>query len=122
MARDIVFLSGLEIETTIGIYEWERRIRQKLIFDLEMATDISRAAETDDISDTLDYKALSKRVKAFVGESSFNLVETLIEQVARIILDEFAVPWVRIRLNKKGAISGAADVGIVIERGVRDED
>lgn len=116
---DIIFLRGLKIETIIGIYDWERRIRQTILLDLEMATDISRAAATDSIEDALDYKALSKRVTAFVENSEFFLVETLAERIAGLILEEFPTPWVRVSLNKKGAISGASDVGVVIERGNR---
>lgn len=114
---DIIFLRGLQLETVIGIYDWERKIRQTVIIDLEMATDIRRAAATDDISHTLDYKAVSKRIMTFVEASEFFLVETLAEKITGILLDEFAVPWVRLTLNKKGAISGASDVGIQIERG-----
>ncbi|MFN3919075.1 MAG: dihydroneopterin aldolase [Methylohalobius sp.] len=114
---DIIFLRGLEIETTIGIYEWEREIKQTVILDLEMATDIRRAAATDDIQYTVDYKAVAKRLIAFVEESDFYLVETLAERIAQIILSEFPVPWVRLSLNKKGAIRGASDVGVIIERG-----
>jgi dihydroneopterin aldolase len=116
---DIIFLRGLQLETVIGIYDWERKIRQTVIIDLEMATDIRRAAATDDISHTLDYKAVSKRIIAFVEESEFFLVETLAEKITGILLDEFSVPWVRLTLNKKGAISGASDVGIQIERGAK---
>ncbi len=116
---DIIFLRGLQIDTVIGIYDWEREIRQTVIIDLEMGTDIRKAAATDDISHTLDYKTLSKRIIAFVEASEFLLVETLAEQISTIILDEFSVPWLRLTLNKKGAISGASDVGIQIERGVK---
>ena len=116
---DIIFLRGLAIETIIGIYDWERETLQTVVLDLEMAWDISPAAQSDSIEDALDYKAVSKRVIAFVEESRFFLVETLAEKVARLILDEFSVPWVRLTLNKKGAIRGASDVGILIERGVR---
>jgi dihydroneopterin aldolase len=114
---DIIFLRGLQIDTVIGIYDWERQIRQTVIIDLELATDIRRAAATDDIAHTLDYKAVSKRITAFVEESTFFLVETLAERITGILLEEFSVPWVRLTLNKKGAISGATDVGIRIERG-----
>ena len=115
---DIIFLRGLQIETVIGIYDWEREIRQTVILDLEMGTDIRKAAATDDINHTLDYKTLSKRIIAFVEASEFLLVETLAEKISTIILEEFSVPWLRLTLNKKGAISGASDVGIQIERGV----
>lgn len=116
---DIIFLRGLQIDTVIGIYDWERKIRQTVIIDLEMGTDIRKAAATDDIAHTLDYKTLSKSIIAFVEASEFLLVETLAEKISNIILDEFSVPWLRLTLNKKGAISGASDVGIQIERGVK---
>jgi len=114
---DIIYLNDLRIETVIGIFDWERKIRQTISLDLEMATDIRKAAASDHIDDTLDYKAVSKRLISFVEESEFQLVETLAERCAEIILNEFNVPWVRLRLNKPGAIRGARDVGILIERG-----
>lgn len=114
---DIIFLGGLQIETIIGIYDWERETKQTVILDIEMAFDIQKAAETDDIQYTLDYKTVSKRIISYVEESSFFLVEKLISEIATIILNEFNVPWVKITLNKKGAIRGASDVGITIERG-----
>jgi dihydroneopterin aldolase len=116
---DIIFIRDLRIDTVIGIYDWERSIRQTLHFDLEMATDISKSAATDRIEDTLNYKAVAKRVIAFVEESSFQLVETLAERVAELIIDEFAVPWLRLTLNKGGAVRGAQGVGVIIERGKR---
>lgn len=116
---DIVFLRGLRIETVIGIYDWEKEIRQTVILDLEMSVDVARAAASDRIEDTLDYKAVSKRLKQFVGESRVELVETLAERCTKIIRNEFGVRWVRLSLNKIGAISDAADVGVVIERGER---
>ena len=114
---DIIFLGGLEIETIIGIYDWERVTKQTVILDIEMAFDIQKAAETDDIQYTLDYKTVSQRIVSFVEASQFLLVEKLISEIADIIRNEFNVPWVRITLNKKGAISAAKDVGIIIERG-----
>ncbi|MDP3590020.1 MAG: dihydroneopterin aldolase [Methylobacter sp.] len=116
---DIIFLGGLEIETIIGIYDWERVTKQTVILDIEMAFDIQKAAETDDIQYTLDYKTVSQRIVSFVEASQFLLVEKLISEIADIIRNEFNVPWVRITLNKKGAISVARDVGIIIERGER---
>ena len=116
---DIIFLRDLRIETVIGIYDWEREIKQTVVLDLEMATDIRKAAATDAIDDTLDYKAVAKRLIAFVEESSFGLVETLAERCAAIVLDEFDVPWVRLTLNKQGAVRGARDVGVIIERGAK---
>ncbi|MEW8038855.1 MAG: dihydroneopterin aldolase [Candidatus Thiodiazotropha endolucinida] len=117
---DIVFIRDLRVDTVIGIYDWERKIRQTVIFDLEMGTDIAKAAATDDIEDTLDYKAVSKRLVSFVRESEFQLVETLAERCAGIVLQEFRVPWVRLTLNKVGAVSAARDVGVIIERGHLD--
>lgn len=114
---DIIFLGGLKIETIIGIYDWERTTKQTVILDIEMAFDIQQAAATDDIQYTLDYKTVSKRIISFVENSQYFLVEKLIEEIATLIRTEFNVPWVKITLNKKGAISGASDVGIIIERG-----
>jgi dihydroneopterin aldolase len=118
---DIIFLEDLRIETIIGIFDWERETKQTVIIDLEMAADIRKAAATDHIDDTLDYKAVAKRIIQYVEESEFQLVETLAERVTEIILNEFSVPWVRLKLNKIGAIRGASGVGIVIERGQRQD-
>ncbi|MEJ2619772.1 MAG: dihydroneopterin aldolase [Candidatus Thiodiazotropha sp.] len=117
---DIVFIRDLRIETVIGIYDWEREITQTVVFDLEMGTDIKKAADSDAIEDTLDYKAVSKRLVSFVRESKFQLVETLAERCAEIVLNEFNVPWVRLTLNKIGAVSMARDVGVIIERSRSD--
>jgi len=117
---DIVYLNDLRIETIVGIYEWERRTRQTVILDLEMGTDIRKAAETDDIAYTIDYKAVAKRMFSFVGGSEFELVEKLAESIATILLEEFHVKWCRVRLNKKGAVRGVRDVGVIIERGQRE--
>lgn len=116
---DIIYLNDLCIDTVIGVYDWERRVKQKVIIDLEMATDIRKAAASDSLDDTLNYKAVAKRLIDFVGSSEFQLVETLAERVAGIVLNEFNVPWLRLRLNKQGAVRGARDVGIIIERGTR---
>jgi 7,8-dihydroneopterin aldolase/epimerase/oxygenase len=116
---DTVFIRELRIDTVIGIYDWEREIRQTVVFDLEMDADIARAAATDAIEDTLDYKAVSKRLFEFVSASEFQLVETLAERCAAIVLEEFDVPWIRLTLNKAGAVSTARDVGVIIERGQR---
>jgi len=117
---DIVFLRDLRIETVIGIYDWEREIRQTVILDLEMGSDVRRGAVSDRIEDALDYKAVAKRLIQFVGESRFQLVETLAERCAGILLEEFGIPWVQLSINKIGAVSGARDVGVRIERGQRD--
>lgn len=113
---DIVFIRDLRIDTVIGIYDWERQIRQTVVLDLEMGTDVRRAAATDNIDDALNYKAVAKRVIAFVEASEFQLVETLAERVAEIVLGEFGVPWLRLQVNKPGALRGARDVGVRIER------
>jgi dihydroneopterin aldolase len=114
---DRVFIEYLEIETTIGIYDWEKKIRQTVAFDIEMAFDNRRPAASDRIEDTLDYKAVSKRLKAFVGESKFELVETLAERCAEIIQREFGVAWLLLKLYKPGAVTGSKAVGVIIERG-----
>ncbi len=118
--HDIIFLGGLTTECIIGIWDWERRVKQKIVLDIEMASDIRKAAASDHIDDTLDYKRVSKRLLQFVGDSQFQLVETLTERIAEIVVTEFDVPWVRVRLNKQGAIRGSRDVGIMVER--RRED
>lgn len=116
---DIIFLHDLRIETVIGLWEWERKIRQTVAIDLEMSADIRKAAASDSVDDTLNYKLVAKRLQQFVGDSSFQLVETLAEKIAGIVLDEFDVAWVRVKVNKPGAIRGARDVGVIIERGTR---
>jgi dihydroneopterin aldolase len=115
-ATDTVFLHELKVETVIGVWDWERKIRQTVSIDLEMGTDIRRAAETDSIDDTLNYKAVAKRVQQFVAESEFQLVETLAENIAEIVLREFEIPWIQVRVSKPGAIRGATNVGVLIYR------
>jgi 7,8-dihydroneopterin aldolase/epimerase/oxygenase len=114
---DIVYIRDLRIDTIIGIYDWEREVRQTVSVDLEMASDIRKAAETDDIQYALNYKAVSKRLIAYVENRNALLVETLAEEIAQMIRAEFNVPWLRLRLSKPGAIRGARDVGLIIERG-----
>jgi len=114
---DLVFIEDLRIETVIGIYDWERKIRQIVALDLEMAFDNRKPAASDKIEDTLDYKAVSKRLIAFVESSHFELVETLAERCAAIVREEFHVPWLRLKLSKPGAVTGSRAVGVIIERG-----
>lgn len=114
---DIVFIRDLRIDTIIGIFDWERRIRQTVSLDLEMACDIRKAAASDDIRDALDYKAVAKRLIGFVEGSEFLLVETLAEKIATLVREEFGVTWLRLRLSKPGAVRGAQEVGVLIERG-----
>jgi 7,8-dihydroneopterin aldolase/epimerase/oxygenase len=113
---DRIFLRGLEIDCIIGFIEWERRIKQTVVIDLEMPVDCRRAALTDEVADTVDYKKVSKRIIAFVEASEFKLVETLAHRVAMLIIEEFGVEWVRLSVNKPGAIRGSRDVGIMLER------
>ena len=113
---DTVFIQGLKIDTVIGIYDWERKIRQEIVLDIEMSADISTAASTDHIDQTLNYKDICKRLKSFVEESEFQLVETLAEEICQIIIKEFGVQWVKLKLNKGEAITGAEGVGVIIER------
>jgi dihydroneopterin aldolase len=114
---DIVYIRELEIETIIGIYDWEREHKQVVSLDLEMGTDISVAASTDDIEKALDYKAVAKRLIEFVESSDFYLVETLAEKIASIVIQEYEVPWIKLRVGKPGAVTGSKDVGVIIERG-----
>jgi len=117
MKHDRILIEGLEVRTVIGIYDWEREIRQTVRLDMEMAWDIGPAGASDDIADTLDYKAVSKRLISFVEASSFGLIEALAESCARIVLDEFKVPWMRLKLSKPGAVRGSENVAVLIERG-----
>ena len=116
---DIVFIRELRADTVIGVYDWERRIRQSVMLDLELASDNRRAAASDSIADAVDYAAISARLLSFIEGSEFQLIETLAEQVATIVLEEFAVPWLRLRLANPGAVAQARDVGVLIERGER---
>ena len=117
---DRIFLHGLTTECIIGFVDWERRVKQTVVLDIELPVDCRRAAISDEVTDTLDYKKLAKRVLAFIEASEFKLVETLAHRVALLILEEFAVAWVRIALNKPGAIRNSRDVGVVIERARAD--
>ncbi len=114
---DKIFLSEIKIETTVGIWEWEKRIKQTVVIDIEMSADIKKAASTDDINDTLNYKAVAKSVRKLVEESQFQLVETMAEKISELILTEHDVHWVKVKVNKPGAIRGSKGVGIIIERG-----
>jgi len=113
---DKIFLRGLEVECIIGFIDWERRIKQRVQIDLEMPVDCARAAKSDDVADTLDYKRVAKRVITFVESSEFMLVETMAHRMAMMILEEFGIEWIRIWINKPGAIRGSRDVGVAIER------
>ena len=113
---DTIFLHELRVDTVVGIWDWERKIRQTVSIDLEMGTDIRRAAGSDTIEDTLNYKSVAKRVQQFVGDSEFQLVETMAEKIAETVLAEFDLPWIQVRVSKPGAVRGAKDVGVLIRR------
>ncbi len=113
---DKIFIHALKTEAIIGIFDWERQVRQTVVIDLEFAADIRKAALTDSIDDTLNYKRVAKLVLGFVSASQFHLVETLSEHIAMLVLEEFGVAWVRVTLSKPGAIRSSRDVGIIIER------
>jgi dihydroneopterin aldolase len=115
-AGDRIFLHGLSVECIIGFIEWERRIKQVIVLDVEMPVDCARAAQFDDVAETLDYKKVAKRLISFVSESDFKLVETLAHRTALLILEEFGVEWVRLSINKPGAIRGSKDVGVAVLR------
>jgi 7,8-dihydroneopterin aldolase/epimerase/oxygenase len=116
MTGDRIFLHGLTADCIIGFIDWERRVRQTVVVDLEMPVDCRHAALTDEVADTLDYKKVAKRALEFIAASEFKLVETLAQRLALVILEEFGVEWVRVSLNKPGAIRNSRDVGVVIER------
>lgn len=116
---NIVYIKGLQAQAVIGVYEWERHIRQTLVLDLEMASNTALAAARDEIAHALDYATLSRQVIALVESSEYQLIETLAEAVAGMIMREFGVPWLRLRLSKPGAVAEAEDVGVVIEAGTR---
>jgi dihydroneopterin aldolase len=117
---DKIFLHGLKAEAIIGIYDWERQVKQTLIVDLEMNGSVRKAAISDSIDDTLNYKRVAKRVLAFIEASKFHLVETLTEQIAMLLLAEFGLLWVRVSLSKPGAVRNSRDVGVIIEREAKD--
>lgn len=117
--NDTIFVTDLRIEAVVGIWDWERALPQTISLDLEMATDISAAVDADHIDATLDYRAIAKRVTAYVQESKFQLIETMAEKVATLIREEFGVAWVRVAVHKPRAVRGSRDVGVMIERGER---
>ncbi len=116
---DIVFIRDLRVDTIVGVYDWERQIKQTLVLDIDMATDIQHAAKTDDLQFAVNYHAVSLRVSAYVESNHTALIETLAEDVTALIRTEFNVPWVRLQLTKPNAVLGAKSVGVIIERGVK---
>jgi dihydroneopterin aldolase len=118
-SHDIVFVHGLRVDALIGVHAWERELRQTLLIDLDLAADVRAGAARDVLEDALDYQALARRVGEFVRGSSYQLVESLAEALASRLIEEFAIPWLRLRITKPGAVPGAAAVGVLIERSVR---
>ena len=119
---DTIFIHALKTETIVGIYEWERQVKQTVVVDLQFSADIRKAALTDSIDDTLNYKGVAKRILAFIEASQFHLVETLAEHIAMLVLEEFDVQWVSVSLSKPGAIRNSKDVGVNLERSRPDLD
>jgi 7,8-dihydroneopterin aldolase/epimerase/oxygenase len=117
---DKIFIHALKTEAIIGIFDWERQVKQTVVVDIEISADIAKAALSDSIHDTLNYKRIAKRVLAFVEESKFHLVETLAERIAMLLLEDFGIDWVSISLSKPGAIRSSRDVGVMLERDRND--
>jgi dihydroneopterin aldolase len=117
---DKIFIHALKTEAIIGIFDWERQVKQTVVIDIEISADIAKAALSDSIHDTLNYKRIAKRVLAFVEESKFHLVETLAERIAMLLLEDFGIDWVSISLSKPGAIRSSRDVGVMLERDRND--
>lgn len=118
---DTIFIHGIQCECVIGVWKWEKAITQTLLLDIDLAADVKVAAATDNLADTLNYKSISDRVREYAKDNQFELIETLIERLAEVILDEFDTSWVRIKLDKGGVVKKVKQVGIIIERGSRGE-
>ena len=116
---DIVYLHGLRLETLIGVWEWERQAKQTLVADIDMGKSTVQAALSDDVADTIDYKLIADRLTEIAASSAYQLVESLAERIATTIREEFNIAWVRVRINKQGALREAREVGVIIERGER---
>ena len=118
---DIVFIENLKVPATIGVWEWEHRIKQNLIFDIELGCDFQKAAESDEVENTVSYKDVAVRVSEFISESRFKLLETVADKTAGLILDEFPVSWCKVKVSKPRAVEMAKNVGVIVERGARTE-
>jgi len=116
---DTVFISDLRIETRIGVYEWEKHVRQPVLLNIEIAMPHSRAGATDELADALDYAAVVDRLKSFLVDHPHELLERLAEEIAALILREFGAPWVRVQLAKIAPLPGVRQLGVRIERGSR---
>lgn len=117
MALDKVFIEQLEVITTIGAYDWEQEIKQKLVLTIEMAHDNRKPGKSDDVEDALDYAKVSQAVLNHIEGGKFLLVERVAEEVAQLIMKRFSVPWIKVHLTKPGAVPQAKGVGVIIERG-----
>ena len=118
---DIVFIENLKVPATIGVWEWEHRIKQNLIFDIELGCDFQQAAESDEVENTVSYKDVAVRISEFISESRFKLLETVADKTAGLILDEFPVSWCKVKVSKPRAVEMAKNVGVIVERGARTE-
>ncbi len=116
---DIIILHGIETNCVVGVWEWEKQITQKIIVDIDMAADIAKSAASDELEDTLNYKAVAENVIEMLEASRFQLIETMAEEVAKLIMEKFSAPWVKVRINKGGAVKNVKNVGVQIERGQR---
>ena len=116
---DIIYLNDLRVDALIGVWDWERRIRQTLIMDVEIGTDITRAGASDDLADTVDYQAVCDRITGFTRDSDFHLIEALGQGIVETVMKEFGVPWMRLSITKQGVLKNVREVGIVIERGTQ---
>ncbi len=114
---DIIYLHGIRCECRIGVWEWEKQVDQTLMFDIDIAADTRKAAMNDELKDALDYQAVAERVKTFASENQFDLIETLAERLSAVLLEEFALFWLRIKVDKGQAVAGVKNVGLIIERG-----
>ena len=114
---DLIYLKNLRIDTTIGLYDWERSTKQVITLDLEIGTDLRPAGASDKIEDTLNYRDVAERLIRFASEHEFQLLEKLAEAISDVLLSEFKISWLRLVVNKQGALRGVRDVGVVIERG-----
>ncbi|ARU58603.1 MAG: dihydroneopterin aldolase [Pseudomonadales bacterium] len=119
---DIVYIRGLRVQTVIGVYDWERTIRQPLLLDLDLAWDNRPAAENDDLKLALDYAEVSQHITQMIEASQYQLIETLAEKVAHEVMQRFSVPWLRLTISKPTAVGNTDTVGVVIERGAKITD
>ena len=114
---DTLFLRDFRLQMIIGIYEWERKVPQTVQLDLEIGLPHSRACQTDDVADSINYADVAQRIRDTIGQRDFNLVEALAEHVAQVVLTEFGSPWIKVCVTKLAVVRGIKQLGICIERG-----